>query len=266
MPGWKLAESEHFFLLTDVHGGALLGELLQRLEAIQAVFEADFPSGQARLSPQRKRTPKAVVRVFRQPKAYFAHGGPPESAGFWSPASGELSLLAQKGNRGLQQTWATLNHEAFHQYIYFHFGGLTPHTWYGEGFGDYYGSYRFVNGRYQRPMSPFEHSELDQALLAGNYADLKAFIYWTKGEYYGNNELGLSPSLAYAQGCSLIHFLRSGEELFPEGWQSAWDQILPRYQETFAATGQPREALLTAFDGINLIALENCWKQFYLTS
>ena len=35
-----------------------------------------------------------------------------------------------------------LYHEAFHQFIHYSAGELPPHSWYNEGHGDYFGSFR----------------------------------------------------------------------------------------------------------------------------
>ena len=69
--------------------------------------------------------------------------GNPRSAGYWNSRTEELVLFdAEEHERGKRPddsgTFIVLYHEAFHQYIHYSTGELPPHSWFNEGYGDYF--------------------------------------------------------------------------------------------------------------------------------
>ena len=82
------------------------------------------------------------------------------------------------------------------------------------------------------------------------------------GQYYGDNEYGIHPAKCYAQGWSLIWFLRTGEKNKAKGWQSSWGKILDVYLETLAQTGELDTAVDKAFEGVDWEALEKSWASY----
>ena len=83
----------------------------------------------------------SVIRVCKDQAQYHSYGGPGGSAGYWSSRDEELVIFDDKAGGGRADTWAVLNHEAFHQYIFYFYGELAPHSWYNEGTGDFYAGY-----------------------------------------------------------------------------------------------------------------------------
>src|SRR5262249_7475788 len=77
----------------------------------------------------------SVVRVCKDAGEYHSYGGPAMAAGHWDSNARELVIYDDRANGGKGDTWITLNHEAFHQYIYYFYGNLAPHSWYNEGTG-----------------------------------------------------------------------------------------------------------------------------------
>ena len=204
----------------------------------------------------------SVVRVCANSDQYHSYGGPGGSAGYWSPNDRELVVYDDKASGGRRDTWATLNHEAFHQYIFYFFGALSPHSWYNEGTGDYYAGAQYKNGRFE--IKPFDWRQglIRENIKAGKFAPLKELVRWDQAQYYGNNKLGLGGGDNYAQGWSFIYFLRTGQKT--RGFDPAWGSILDTYLRALVETDDLEAAVDRAFAGVDWNKLEECWKAYTL--
>ena len=84
---------------------------------------------------------------------------------------------------------------------------------------------------------------------------------------YGNNEGNgnasgkLGPGECYAQGWSLIWFLRTGAG-HAKGWQKPWGALLDKYLIALLDTGDVDKAVDTAFAGVDWDALEASWLDY----
>jgi hypothetical protein len=273
-PGWWLHETPNYFILSDSDDVPFIEEIGDRLEAIRALYTVDYPEEDARqvvddegatvasISPlQRSRL--SVVRICSDRAMYSQYGGPGGSAGYWSSYHEELVFFDDRKGSGRSDTFAVLNHEAFHQYIFYFYGNLAPHSWYNEGTGDFYSGYQFNPKRKQFKLTPFSwRRELAKNnARSGNYVPLKELVRYTQSQYYGNNDYDISGGENYAQGWSFIWFMRHGAGK-PKNWNSAWDPILDTYLRTLAETGDLDQAVDVAFDGVDWDELEACWKAY----
>ncbi|MDZ4771777.1 MAG: hypothetical protein SGI72_01445 [Planctomycetota bacterium] len=292
-PGWKLYESSNYFVVTPHTDRAFVQELLQRLEAIHAIYVIDYPAAKAEEykkigeaartgeeSPEEKARKKSeeeffnegvdskelatcsIVRVFTDEGAYHSYGGPPSSAGYWSPVAKELVIYDDQAGGGRNDTWLVLNHEAFHQYIFYFYGSISPHSWYNEGTGDYYSGYFWKNGKFILKENSWRKTTIAGNVREDNYCPLDVFVRWDQRQYYGTNDLQLGGGENYAQGWSLIYFLRTGKKNNAKGWDPAWDAILETYLRVLAMSGKLDQAVDEAFKGIDMRALENAWKDY----
>ena len=296
-PGWELYESPNYFIVSNNKDEDFLEELMDRLEAIRVVYEADYPidkaleahkakakresekengkdskKGSAK-DEQRTTATRAdpmeasrtsVVRVCSNDDEYRSYGGPPNSAGYWAAMHEELVIYDDKAVGGRGDTWITLNHEAFHQYIFYFYGNISPHSWYNEGTGDYYSGYQ-LDGRnkFQLSENSWRVRIAEQNIRAGRICPLKEFVRWTQAQYYGQNDYKLDGGDNYAQGWSYIYFLRTGKKNKAKGWDDSWDTILDTYLDTLAATGDLDKAVDQAYAGVDWTALEQAWKDYY---
>ncbi|MBL8858561.1 MAG: hypothetical protein JNL28_08665 [Planctomycetes bacterium] len=292
-PGWKLYETPNYFVLTPHEDRAFVQELLKRLEAIRAIYEEDYPAAKAEeykkigegtktgdANTAEKAAEKAmndilnegadpremskcsVVRVLTDQSSYHSYGGPGGSAGYWSPYHKELVLYDDQAGGGRNDTWAVLNHEAFHQYIFYFYGNISPHSWYNEGTGDFYSGYTWKNNRFILEKFSWRVQTIKDAVRERTYCDLPTFVRWTQAEYYGNNDRQLGGGQNYAQGWSLIYFLRTGKKANAKGWNSDWDNILETYLRVLAMSGKLDQAVDEAFKGVDMQALEAAWADY----
>lgn len=307
-PGWELHETKNYFVITDNDDREFIKELLDRLEAIRAVYEEIYPwdkadrlraiAAQTRKEDEEKkkeeegedepdieikvkqggRTTSAVssreqsrcsvVRIFKNQAQYHEYGGPGGSAGYWASFHEELVIYDDKAGGGRRDTWAVLNHEAFHQYIFYLYGSLAPHSWYNEGTGDFFSGYEYKHKKFNLKPFDWRVQTIKTALKEDQpnkrtYVPLKELVRYSQSEYYGNNKYKLHGGYQYAQGWSFIYFLRTGAEN-ASGWNPAWNSILDTYFETLASTEDLDKAVEVAFAGVDWDELEACWKNYVL--
>lgn len=298
---WKLYESPRYFIISDNTDKAFLEELKLRLEAIRDIYERDYPyekmqeikaaAAQARTGDGKEKDPAeearkkaekefdkaidggvdpreaskcSIVRVCKDQAEYHSYGGPGGSAGYWSPMAKELVLYDDRANGGRGDTWAVLNHEGFHQYIYYLYGKLSPHSWYNEGTGDFYSGYqRQKTGRFELDKFAWRKDLIAQSVREGTVVPLKEFVKLTQQEYYGTlAKYKTDVGIHYAQGWSFIYFLRTGKDKHAKGWNPAWEKILDTYFQTLGATEDLEQSVNKAFDGVDWDALETAWKEY----
>jgi hypothetical protein len=317
-PGWSLYETPNYFLISNNTDKPFLDELMERLEAIRAVYQETYPAelaeelnrlaeaarsktapgegtpkkeslrelelpllgrqeappepklegkpqqgpgrSQATQADTRERSRCSVVRVCKSKDEYVSYGGPPTSAGYWNSRAEELVLFDDKAEGGRGDTWAVLNHEAFHQYIFYFFGELAPHSWYNEGSGDFYSGYEYRNKRFF--LEPFDWRVrlIQETLRKNEHEPWTKILRFTQEEYYKPDKVAQN----YAQGWAMIYFLRTGKKS-AKGWKPAWDKILDTYLRTLVITDDLDQAVDKAFEGIDLPELEKCWRDYTLT-
>jgi hypothetical protein len=300
---WALYETPNYFIVSNVADRQFLRELQDRLEAIRAVYERMYPwddadrlrlereareaeaaesddedggpsaedpdeepeSGRteaAQASP-RERSRCSVVRVCAKQSEYSEYGGPGGSAGYWAWVHEELVLYDDRAGGGRGDTWAVLNHEAFHQYIFYLYGNISPHSWYNEGHGDFFSGYEYKHKRFVLKPFDWRVRTIQQAIRDGKHVPLKDLVRFTQGEYYGSNKYGVSGGQNYAQGWSFVYFLRTGEKSSSR-WNDDWNDILDVYFATLASTGELDEAVDQAFADVDWTELEEAWKEYTL--
>jgi hypothetical protein len=304
-PGWGMLETESYFVVSNSSDEQFLAEVEERLEALRKVFLADYPPEKARLVSREKKDPEAVekeegadkanpertvalvnpleasrssvVRVCANQEQYIQYGGVPGAPGYWNSAAEELVLFDDRAGGGRGDTWIVLNHEAFHQYIFYFYGSISPHSWYNEGTGDFYSGYEYEHKKFNLKEMPWRIRGIQESLRQGpsqpnsktGYAPLKEIVRWTQQQYYNNggkqNPYDLSGPDCYAQGWSLIYFLRTGEKKRAKGWNPAWGKILDTYLATLAVTGDLDKSVDQAFAGVDWSALETSWKNYILS-
>jgi len=302
-PGWRMIETDNYFIVSNCTDEPFLSEVQERIEAIRKVYMVDYPPEKARLvrdptataeAPEKKPDPAApaedhtvtvkimnpleasrssVVRVCSNEEQYIQYGGSPGAPGYWNSAAEELVLFDDQKGGGRADTWVVLNHEAFHQYIFYFYGSISPHSWYNEGTGDFYSGYMYEHKKFTLKEMPWRIRGIQESLRAGpaipgtgsGYAPLKEVVRWSQPLYYGGNQYKLSGPDCYAEGWSFIYFLRTGDKKKAKGWNPAWGKILDTYLSTLADDGDLDKSVDVAFAGVDWAALEESWKSYILS-
>jgi len=219
--GWDFLRTDRYLFLFNAEKN-WVKLLADRIEAVRNVYEKLYP-------PDEPIDDISIVRVCASRDQYLAYGGSSGSGGYWSSSHKELVLFDSPPR---STTEAIVNHEAFHQYIYYFYGELAPHSWYNEGTGDYFCGARMTRthrikeygdppGGVQRKGAAKEACRL---MAAGEWDNprcgdpLKELMHFSQSEYYARG------GVHYAQGWALVHMLREAKRLKP-----AWDRILDDY-------------------------------------
>jgi hypothetical protein len=213
-PGWAFYQTKNYLLVYDkaVKEDRIRAIAIQ-IEAIRKdVYEVLYP-------PDRPITAVSVVRICKDKEQYTQYGGSPQSAGYWYWVAKELVFYEDVSAK--KDSLRVLNHEAFHQYIFYSVGSISPHDWFNEGHGDYFSGFDFnSSGRFVPKAFDWRKGLIKGAMGSKSYIPLKTFVTYSHEQYYG-------PLISqnYAQGWSLIWFLRGTRN--PE-----WKGIIPNYFNT----------------------------------
>jgi hypothetical protein len=239
---WRvlLSPSKQYIVLFNARGGKnvrLAETIAQRIEAIRKQqYEVLFP-------PSAPIEAVSVVRVCGDDEEYRAYGGPDGTGGYWNYRDEELVFFDHdSGTRAVDDdTISVLYHEAFHQYVFYAAGRVSPHSWFNEGHGDYFAGARYKDGKFRIEPFAWRLPVLDRALDVEiprgappvSWIPLDTLVRMSRKEYYR------TPALAYAEGWSLVYFLRAIVPTKPD-WKAKWGTILDTYFRTL------REATLSA--------------------
>jgi hypothetical protein len=275
--GWKAEDTENYIVVYDTRDQPLLRRVLRDLEIIRKEYEKLFPS----IDPV---STVSTVRVCKDRTEYMQYGGSSGSAGYWSVGTEELVLFdgtkMPKGERkDRHDTFIVLYHEAFHQYIHYSAGELSPHSWYNEGNGDYFSGALISNGKMRKiGPNPWRVARIKYTVEGFDYVPWRQIIRYEQKEYYDN------PYVCYAQGWSMVYFLNTSKVARKN---TVWSQILPTYfaelkrawgaelllldaagkldnkEERKSAQERAREkAVDKAFSDVDLREIEKAWIAF----
>jgi hypothetical protein len=219
-------------------------DIVKRLEEIRAVYEKRFP-------PKKPITAISVVRVCQNKEEYHQYGGPGGSAGYFSSGDEELVIYDASKEGGAKDSFGVLFHEAFHQYIHYAVGEFAPHSWFNEGFGDYFAG---ANSEKNFEIEPYawRTSTVKNAVSSGKMHRLSELVKMTQAQYYSD------ASTCYAQGWALVYFLHSKTAKK----NPRWADILQIYFDTMVASGSADKACEAAFKDVDMEALEKAYVEF----
>lgn len=270
---WQVDNTKNYIFVYNTKDQPLLRKVMRDIEAMRETYMELFP-------PAADFDAVSTVRICADQAEYLAYGGMQGSAGYWNSQTEELVLFHYEvqdgGRKDDANTFIVLYHEAFHQYIHYSSGELPPHSWFNEGYGDFFSGAQLSGGNVKKiDVNPWRCGTIQHAIAAGRSVPWKDILRYHQGQYYAN------PAICYAQGWSMIYFLNRSKAV--KG-NPAWARILTTYFETLKRTyraelekfpedpsdGQrhqagerAREAAVSAaFDGVELDALENEWKNF----
>jgi len=283
--GWEADDTENYILVFSTKDQPLIRLIKKELEAMRKEYERLFP-------PLAPVTAVSRVRICKDEAEYRSYGGPPGSGGYWNSAEEELVFFDYENVEGQAGTGKAnsrivLYHEAFHQYIYYSAGSFAPHSWFNEGTGDYFSGAKLRGSKVTKiDINPWRIETIQYMIESRRYAPLDEIIEWEQYQYYGANEYGLPGGMLYAQGWSMIYFLRESREAQKhEVWSTVLDIYFETLREEFSkgmveleekgmADFWPakrelelecrKKAVEVAFDDVDFDELEEAWKEFVM--
>ena len=212
--GWKYMPSplkQYAMVYDEAVKDDLVKDIGTQIEGIRAqVYEKLFP-------PDKPVTAVSVIRVCKDKEQYMAYGGSPSSAGYWQWTQGELVFFKDSQNPG--DAMRVLYHEAFHQYIFYSVGAMSPHSWFNEGHGDYFAGHDHKGGgRFELGVFAWRKDLAAQLKREKRTVPLKDWLRWDQRRYYGGNDRKLAGTDNYALGWSFVYFLRTTRNASYQGF------------------------------------------------
>jgi hypothetical protein len=276
--GWKAEDTQHYIVIYDTADQPLVRKIVRDLELLHAEYESLFP-------PTEKIDAVSTVRICKSSEEYLAYGGDPGTSGYWNSEAQELVLYdAETVDRHVRSdadTFVTLYHEGFHQYIHYSCGGVPPHSWFNEGHGDFFSGAHVKDGKIWSIGVNTWRVAMAKAIVEFQKAiPWKQIVRFEQSEFYDEKRI----EICYPQAWSMIYFLRKSKvvEKRPE-----WARILPTYfaklREAYAAEMEilktagkegdrksaaragvesRKKAVEAAFEGVDIEELQAAWENF----
>lgn len=201
-PGWYSIDTKYYVILSNSSQKAFVESLAKELETVrEKVYTKMFP-------PRNTAVPLSPVRVLDTQSEYHQFGGPGGSAGYFSPSTGELVLFTKFEDTTTKNSLAycrsVMFHEAFHQYIHYSVGDVSPHSWFNEGHGDYFAGMTVQGTNIKFNTFDWRVSYLKDHLRGKrDLIPCRTLVRLPQREYYTN------AGLKYSQGWALIYFARN---------------------------------------------------------
>ncbi len=217
-------------------------EVAHRAELIRKAYMQVFPKIDR---PDRKYE----IWLYKDRDAYHKDGGPRMAGGHYSPVFRRLALFKY---RNKEETFVTLQHEAFHQYLH-EYLGMAP-QWFNEGLGDYFGPFQYVRDGNREIMRSHPNTgrvkAVQYAIKADKLPPLRDLMLMSREEMYGRDA-----GFHYAQAWSLIYFMIEARTYMP---------ILLKYWRELRKGRGINVAYQSSFAKINMARFEKQWKSFTL--
>ncbi len=229
--GWYsfLSKNDNYWIFSNAEK-PFAKEIEKNLEGIHECLVRLFPG-----EPRIDWIP--IVRVCKTKDEYHGYGGPAGSAGYWSDMTKEFVFYNDIA-RGKRNTFKTLKHEAFHQYIHFLLG-CPPSTWFDEGHADFVAGGEFAGKRIKIKQNLWRRGTIQSAIVNGSFVPIKKLVYMTKAQYYAQ------PTLCYAEGWSFVYFLLEGRKngaKMRKDWETIPSRYLDHFRDAFALLEEKERA------------------------
>ncbi len=259
-PGWGLYESEHYFILSQLHDPVLIEELKLRADAERSLLAQEFPGTDGSTLPTL-----AVIRVFGSELGYHEYGGAQGSTAFYAALLKEAVIYFDVHDTQSHDRWSGLQHILVHEYLSDSLQlGETP-PWMLYGIAELYAGMQLSGTELVMPEQ--DERLRGRALNTMQRIPLADLMGFNMREFRGANRQGASAYTCVLHAWSLAYFLRVGSEQSPY-WSAEWSRLLSHGVEAAQnATGdQQRSAAIEAsYAKLDLAALEAAWMAWLKT-
>ncbi len=270
---WKIYQTAHYKIEYNCDD-VFAKKLGMHLEAILGEY--------LKIWPIMKRIKQFKVRCFSSLRGYYNGGGPPGSAGYFSPYQKELVTYKTEESMPIrshetgevfdlpedepgENSFHIMYHEAFHQYSRLFMGenrmdGDIP-SWFNEGMGDYFFGGNFQkNGSIKIEENWWRVDTVKNAVEKGTYHKIKTLVAMTQRDYYTMN-----PGLCYAQGWALNYYFLKGSPKMNPAMAPRYAKIPGIMFDELEKHGNPKKATEAALAGIDLERLDLEFCEFVRT-
>jgi hypothetical protein len=247
--GWWYAQTPNYILKSNLskRSKSLAKKVQIRVEVMRTIYEAFIP-------PITKIDAISVITFPNTREEYAKYSDSPSwSAGVWNSSRKEL-IISNFDDRSKRQAetqmMSTLNHEAFHQYIYYALQKKQSPAWFNEGHADMFASVKIIGSKVTVIEDTYALRTLSSH-LKNRSLSLERHINSGYQEFYANKDIN------YPLSWALVYFLRKAGPLYKA---KGYDKILENTVAELVKTGSEEKATKKGFYGI---AIKDFEKDFY---
>jgi hypothetical protein len=253
MKDWWFAETQEYIFLSDIRsstGRSLVKEMQRNMPHYRKALAKLIP-------PFESLTDANVVRIFENPQEYkqYVENNHAWSIGLWSPMQRELVILSQGKNK--DKTIKIIQHEGFHQYLFFACDMVQNLPWYNEGHACFFETAEIS----QRGFVKIPENSRVQHLLRNlddSAKHIPTLLATSHNSFYLVTEK--MRDLNYTTAWALIYYLRKGA---PLERKNPYSKILDTYLAELKSSRNASKATTEAFRGINIQKFQEDFKLFW---
>ena len=243
MTDWWFVETENYIIKTNLttRNRIFIRRIQAQVEQMRKLYEIFLPANKP-----FQEVSVITIPATREEYQNYVSNDVRWSGGLWDPSRRELILSTvnkdadQPVNR--DRVIEVLNHEAFHQYLFYALDKIRSPMWFNEGHAELFEHSKFSPGRVVLEENLYSLRNLE-LLIKTNTIDIKSHIYANRKTFYSNRNLNYS--LAWA----ICYFLRMAAPLYES---SDYNEIMPKIINALRQGKSPDEATSEGFDKINL--------------
>ena len=256
MPGWWFAETENYILKSNLNSRnrLLAKEVQTQVERMRTVYESFLPA-----NGEINEVSVITIPATREEYQNYIGQGMQWSGGLWSPSRRELilSTMNKEQRSSANSDWIldVLNHEAFHQYLYYALDKAHAPLWFNEGHAEL-----FAHSKVSSRGVTLEEDKRGLARLAplikSGRIDITRHIFCNHEAYYADKDLN------YPLGWALCYYLRKAAPLYKT---KNYKDILPKTIKAMRENKSPDEATKAGFYGIDMNQFTKDFCTFWLS-
>ena len=249
---WWYLETDNFIVVANIDNKKTAKELKAGLEKSRSIFMQIYP-----IKAPLKAV--SVVKAFETRKGYIAYIGKQYewTGGLWMSDKKELVISPMnfgsvRDRRKMMVD--VIQHEGFHQYIYFATGEQQTAVWFNEGNATFFEGIEF-KGR--NPIIEPTYRAEKMLHIIGLVA-IDKLLVMSYPEFYGINKEH-NYTLAYG----LMFFLQKGAKIMKGKYKNNYSEIPTKYYQAILKTRNATEATRIAWRGINMQRFNKTFIKFW---
>ncbi len=255
---WWYIDADDYIIVSNMESKQFAGEIQKELTVLHSVYDDYY-------KPEKAVNSVSVARIFNKRDEYLAYAGPDMefSAGLWDPSKEELLVSPPDKSAGKKEKKENIiniiQHEGFHQYLYYATGKNHAHLWFNEGNAQFFEHMDIKGpGKYQTNFDKDDLETLKKMMESGTL-DIARLVKMDRNTFYAENRSIMHEN--YVASWGLVYFILKGSPMMKG--KEAYPQILERYYKTLSETGNPDKANAAAWNGVDIPALQKDMEAFW---
>jgi hypothetical protein len=249
---WWYLETNNFIVVANIDNRKTVKELKAGLEKSRTVFMQIYPI---------KEPLKAVsvVKAFETRKEYIAYIGKQYewTGGLWIADKKELVVSPMNfGSARARRKMLVdvIQHEGFHQYIYFATGEQHTAVWFNEGNATFFEGIEF-KGKNAVIETTYRTGKVTNLVSSAN---IEKLLTMNHNEFYGINK-----TQNYILAYGLMFFLQKGALGMKGKYKNSYSEIPLKYYQAILKTRDATQATKIAWQGVDMKKFNQAFNKFW---